>query len=384
MGPGAAEWAATSPTAQEQPPVTMSNQTASADALQRYSTHNNTLRDAQTGAQTMLTFGGNADPNIASTSQGPPPAAAEALNPPWLTTYDHDHTDASYDSDYDDDLMTEAETDSGADHSWSDNAEQYATDSDTDGPWYISDASNSEDDGQPYHNSDDVANGSAADDWPATDVEQYNEEAAAEAAAARHSMDSDENEQAESDPDTEDEAAEQQLERPVQQSSSPMANKHGCLPACFASLCRTASPPAESPLPSAAAGSSRSAAASATAAAPVAAADAAALREIRHYQATVHSLIAPEGFEQMVQGVMSEYSSYGYRTISDRAIKALQAAAEDYLICLFRDANTVAIDAGRQKIYPEDIGTASKIRNGRNRVKRVRRVTVEEEYYCFE
>ncbi|WIA13957.1 hypothetical protein OEZ85_002526 [Tetradesmus obliquus] len=84
--------------------------------------------------------------------------------------------------------------------------------------------------------------------------------------------------------------------------------------------------------------------------------DAAALREIRHYQATTHALISGEAFHKLCEDVMKPLKpDCGF---TPRAIKALQAASEEYLIRIMQRANTTALNQGRQKVLLQDMQTA--------------------------
>ena len=87
--------------------------------------------------------------------------------------------------------------------------------------------------------------------------------------------------------------------------------------------------------------------------AAVEAADWAALKQIRHYQVTSHNLLSTEGLKQLVNSILQEKHP-GFDA-TDRAVKALQASAEDYLVDFFEAANLEAIHAGRQKLQSCDI-----------------------------
>ncbi len=87
-----------------------------------------------------------------------------------------------------------------------------------------------------------------------------------------------------------------------------------------------------------------------------------ALRQIRYYQKTTHLLIHKVPFGRLVQEVLHDFSPYKVQAM---AVKALQEAAEAYLVGLFKDTNLCAIHARRVTIKPKDIQLARHIRGER-------------------
>lgn len=85
-----------------------------------------------------------------------------------------------------------------------------------------------------------------------------------------------------------------------------------------------------------------------------------ALREIRRYQKTTELLIRQAPFRRLVREIIQECRQ-GLR-VAPQAFKALQEAAEAYLVGLFEDVNLCAIHAKRVTIMPKDIQLARRIR----------------------
>ncbi|THU80522.1 histone H3 [Dendrothele bispora CBS 962.96] len=88
-----------------------------------------------------------------------------------------------------------------------------------------------------------------------------------------------------------------------------------------------------------------------------------ALREIRRYQASTELLIRKLPFQRLVREIAQDFK----RDIrfQSSAIKALQEAAEAYLVDLFEATNACAIHAKRVTIQPKDMALARKLRGER-------------------
>ena len=89
-----------------------------------------------------------------------------------------------------------------------------------------------------------------------------------------------------------------------------------------------------------------------------------ALREIRRYQKSTELLIRQAPFRRLVREIMDDFQT-GLR-VAPQAFKALQEAAEAYLVGLFEDVNLCAIHAKRVTIMPKDIQLARHIRAERS------------------
>ena len=85
-----------------------------------------------------------------------------------------------------------------------------------------------------------------------------------------------------------------------------------------------------------------------------------ALREIRRYQKSTELLIRQAPFRRLVRELIEDCRT-GLR-VAPQAFKALQEAAEAYLVGLFEDVNLCAIHAKRVTIMPKDIQLARRIR----------------------
>ncbi|KAI5063413.1 hypothetical protein GOP47_0022301 [Adiantum capillus-veneris] len=86
-----------------------------------------------------------------------------------------------------------------------------------------------------------------------------------------------------------------------------------------------------------------------------------ALREIRHYQKTVHFLIHPLPFARLVREIAAQFSDSVTRWTAE-ALVALQEAAEDHIVHLLEDTNLCAIHAKRVTIMPKDMQLARRLR----------------------
>jgi len=88
-----------------------------------------------------------------------------------------------------------------------------------------------------------------------------------------------------------------------------------------------------------------------------------ALKEIRRYQKSTELLLRRLPFARLVREIAEGYSRQdGPLRWQDKALEALQEAAESYLIHLFEDANLCAIHAKRVTIMPKDIQLSRRIR----------------------
>ena len=95
-----------------------------------------------------------------------------------------------------------------------------------------------------------------------------------------------------------------------------------------------------------------------------------ALKEIRRYQKSTELLIRKLPFQRLVREIAGDSkvilsSLCGKVRFQSLAIKALQEAAEAYLVGLFEDTNLCAIYAKRVTIMPKDIQLARRIRGER-------------------
>jgi len=85
-----------------------------------------------------------------------------------------------------------------------------------------------------------------------------------------------------------------------------------------------------------------------------------ALREIRRYQKSTEMILPYVPFSRVVREVAQDYKSD--LRFQSSAMKALQEAAEAYLVGLFEDANLCAIHCKRVTLMPKDINLARRIR----------------------
>ena len=74
------------------------------------------------------------------------------------------------------------------------------------------------------------------------------------------------------------------------------------------------------------------------------------LREIRYYQKSMVLLIPMKVFWRLVREIGQSVKANIW--LQSSAIFALQNGTEDYMVCLFDDANMCAIHAQRQTILP--------------------------------
>ena len=94
-----------------------------------------------------------------------------------------------------------------------------------------------------------------------------------------------------------------------------------------------------------------------------------ALREIRWYQRSTENLIKRTPFQKLIREISQEYricpDGPGTPSVQARfqstAIAALQEAAENFIVGLFKDVNLLAIHAWHVTIMPHDIRLALRI-----------------------
>jgi histone H3 len=86
-----------------------------------------------------------------------------------------------------------------------------------------------------------------------------------------------------------------------------------------------------------------------------------ALREIRKYQKSTHTLIGKAPFKRLVYEICQHLTPIKIR-FQSTALLALQEAAEAYLVSLFEDTQMCAIHAKRITITPQDMRLARRIR----------------------
>ena len=85
----------------------------------------------------------------------------------------------------------------------------------------------------------------------------------------------------------------------------------------------------------------------------------AALKDIRHFQASTALLIRKLPFQRAVREIAQNYKTD--LRFQSAVVLCLQEATEAYLVRLFDDANLCAIHAGRVTIMPKDIQLARRI-----------------------
>lgn len=86
-----------------------------------------------------------------------------------------------------------------------------------------------------------------------------------------------------------------------------------------------------------------------------------ALREIRRYQKSSELLLRALPFQRLVREIANDFKDE--LRFQAEAVKALQEAAEAFLVGLFEDTDLCAIHAKRVTIMPKDIHLARRIRN---------------------
>ncbi len=88
-----------------------------------------------------------------------------------------------------------------------------------------------------------------------------------------------------------------------------------------------------------------------------------ALHEIQHFQKSTELLIRKAPFGRLVREVVQDFKRD--LRVQATAIKALQEAAEAYLVSIFKDINLCALHTKRVMIKPKDIQLARHIRGER-------------------
>ena len=88
-----------------------------------------------------------------------------------------------------------------------------------------------------------------------------------------------------------------------------------------------------------------------------------ALREIRKFQKSTDNQIKKKPFQRLTKEIADKIRP-GWRFQSE-AVRALQEAAEAYVVGLFEDTNLCAIHAKRVTIMPKDMQLARRIRGER-------------------
>ena len=94
-----------------------------------------------------------------------------------------------------------------------------------------------------------------------------------------------------------------------------------------------------------------------------------AVREIRRYQRSTENLIKRTPFQKLIREISQEYricpDGPGTPSVlvqfQSTAIAALQEAAKNFIVGLFKDVNLLAIYARRVTIMPRDIRLALRI-----------------------
>ena len=95
-----------------------------------------------------------------------------------------------------------------------------------------------------------------------------------------------------------------------------------------------------------------------------------ALREIRRYQQSTECLIKRTPFHKLIRELSQEYrvcpDGPGTPSVQvcfqSTAIAALQEAAENFIVGLFKDVSLLAVHAKRVTVRPRDIRLALRIR----------------------
>ena len=87
------------------------------------------------------------------------------------------------------------------------------------------------------------------------------------------------------------------------------------------------------------------------------------MREIRKYQKTTELLIRKVPFQRLVREIAQDFKQD--LRFQSSAIRALQEAAEAYLVGVFEDTNLCAIHAKRVTIMVRDMALARRIRGER-------------------
>lgn len=83
------------------------------------------------------------------------------------------------------------------------------------------------------------------------------------------------------------------------------------------------------------------------------------------YETATEFLIPKAAFQRLVKDVIMDYNIFDIDNvrITVQALQALQTAAEDHLVSVFRDANLFAVNANRETLRVRDMRFAGRIRN---------------------
>ena len=85
-----------------------------------------------------------------------------------------------------------------------------------------------------------------------------------------------------------------------------------------------------------------------------------ALRDIRKYQRSTEALIQRRPFQRIVKELAQNIApDFRFQSV---AIRALQEAAEDFLVSLFQDSQHCAVHASRMTVMPSDLRLAARLR----------------------
>ena len=79
-----------------------------------------------------------------------------------------------------------------------------------------------------------------------------------------------------------------------------------------------------------------------------------ALKEIRYFQKTVHTLIPRLPFSRLVREILQRERTSVFH-IQATALEALQEATESFLVRFLEDSNLCAIHAKRVTVQPKDM-----------------------------
>ena len=86
----------------------------------------------------------------------------------------------------------------------------------------------------------------------------------------------------------------------------------------------------------------------------VQAADKQALREIRHYQRTVHKLLSRPAFADLAEELLEASGADGF-CFEPEALEVLQTGAESFLVDTLKSANLMAVHRSSQKLTAKDL-----------------------------
>lgn len=83
-----------------------------------------------------------------------------------------------------------------------------------------------------------------------------------------------------------------------------------------------------------------------------------ALREIRRYQRQTEAIVPRAAFGRVVRDIAGEYAAKGAIRFQADSLDALQNAAEDYLVDIYKKAQTFALHSKRVTISKDDFKLA--------------------------